>query len=157
MVINVVEYITKRVILKEAWAQAMQSLGKSAVLSAGAIVTFNVWGFLLGIAAVWIYAAIRPRYGAGPNTAVRAGQAAWALAVFLANLSSYPMGLSPARLLVITAIVALVEIERAGRRFVALEAGVSRLFTRCIHFSGREGRVYGHRQLPKAGAAQTRA
>jgi hypothetical protein len=73
-------------------------------------VTFNIWGFLLGIAAVWIYAAIRPRYGAGPSTAVRAGLAAWALAVFLANLSSYALGLFPVRLLVITAVVALGEI-----------------------------------------------
>ena len=66
--------------------------------------------FLLGIGAVWIYAAIRPRYGAGPVTAVRAGLAAWALAVFLADLSNYPLGLFPGRLLVITSVVALFEI-----------------------------------------------
>ncbi len=65
---------------------------------------------MLGIAAVWIYAAIRPRYGAGPYTALRAGLIGWALAVFLANLSMYPMGLFPARLIVITTIVALIEI-----------------------------------------------
>src|SRR5215471_10120295 len=91
VVINVVEYVTNGIVLREAWGRAMQALGKPADLSAGAIVIFNVWGFLLGIAAVWIYAAIRPRYGAGPGTAVRAGLAAWALAVFLANLSNYPL------------------------------------------------------------------
>ena len=110
VVINVVEYITNGVILRDGWAQAMQSLGKSATFSGGTIVVFNLWGFLLGIAAVWIYAAIRPRYGAGPNTAIRAGFAAWALAVFLSNLSMSPMGLFPARLLVTTSIVALIEI-----------------------------------------------
>jgi hypothetical protein len=110
VVINVVEYITHGVILKDAWAQAMQSLGKGAAFSPGAIVIFNISGFLLGIAAVWIYAAIRPRYGAGPNTAVRAGLAVWALAAFISNLSTYPMGLFPVRLLVIATIVALVEI-----------------------------------------------
>jgi hypothetical protein len=26
---------------------------------------FTVWGFLVGIFAVWLYAGIRPRYGAG--------------------------------------------------------------------------------------------
>jgi hypothetical protein len=34
----------------------------------------------------------------------------WAVAVFLANLGNYPLGIFPTRLLVITSIVALVEI-----------------------------------------------
>ena len=110
VVINIVEYVTNGVILKDVWAQAMQALGKSAAFSAGTIVIFNLWGFLLGIAAVWIYAAIRPRYGAGPPTAIRAGIAAWGFAVFLSNLGMYPMGLFPTRLLVIGSVVALVEI-----------------------------------------------
>jgi uncharacterized protein YacL len=88
----------------------MQALGKPAQLSAGAIVIFNICGFLLSIAAVWLYAAIRSRYGAGPTTAIRAGLVTWAVAVFLANLGNYPLGLFPTRLLVITSIVALVEI-----------------------------------------------
>lgn len=110
VVINVVEYLTNGVILKGAWGQAMTALGKPTDISAGAIAIFNLWGFLLGIGAVWIYAAIRPRYGAGAGTAVRAGLATWALAVFLADLSNYPLGLFPVRLLVITSIVALFEI-----------------------------------------------
>src|SRR5262249_20873403 len=113
VVINIVEYITNGVVLKQAWGQAMQALGKPGELSAVAIGMFNIWGFLLGIAAVWLYAAIRPRYGLGVNTAIRAGIAAWALAVFLANLSNYPLGLFPPRLLVITTVVALVEIVAA--------------------------------------------
>ena len=110
LVINIVEFITNGIVLREAWGQAMQELGKAAQLSVGGIVIFNIWGFLLGIAAVWLYAAIRPRYGAGPKTAIRAGLGTWAVAVFLANLGSYPLGLFPTRLLVISSIVALVEI-----------------------------------------------
>jgi len=110
VVINLVEYITNGMVLRDSWAQTMQALGKPAEISASAIVTFNIWGFLLGIAAVWIYAAIRPRYGAGPATAVRAGLAAWALAVFLSNLSTYALGLFPVWLLVVTAVVALIEV-----------------------------------------------
>jgi len=110
VVINVVEYLTNGVILKGAWAQVMTALGKPADISAGAIAIFNLWGFLLGIGSVWIYAAIRPRYGAGPGTAVRAGLATWARAVFLANLSNYPLGLFPLRLLVTIGVVALFEI-----------------------------------------------
>jgi len=110
LVINIVEFVTNSVVLREEWGRTMQALGKPAELSTGAIVIFNIWGFLLGIAAVWLYAAIRPRYSAGPNTAIRAGLVAWAVAVFLPNLGNYPLGLFPTRLLVISSIVALVEI-----------------------------------------------
>jgi hypothetical protein len=110
VVINVVEYVTNGVVLKDGWAHAMQALGKPTELAPAAIVMFNIWGFLLGIAAVWLYAAIRPRYGLGPGTAVRAGLAAWALAVFLGDLVYYPLGLFPARLVVISAAVELVEV-----------------------------------------------
>jgi hypothetical protein len=113
LIINVVEYITNGIMLRDAWGKAMQALGRPAELSAGAIVIFNIWGFLLGIAAVWLYAAIRPRYGAGPGTAVRAGLVTWAIGVFLANLGNYPLGLFPTRLLVITSIVSLVEMMLA--------------------------------------------
>ncbi len=40
--------------------------------------------FVLGILAVWTYAAIRTRFGAGPKTAVRAGLAVWAMSYLYA-------------------------------------------------------------------------
>src|SRR5688572_20860368 len=50
----------------------------------GAIAIFVVLSFALGIATVWLYAAIRPRYGAGVSTALCAGAAVWFFA------SAYP-------------------------------------------------------------------
>jgi hypothetical protein len=110
VVINVVEFVTNGVILKDAWGQAMLALQKPTEPTASQIVMFNVWGFLVGIAAVWLYAAIRTRYGQGVGTAVRAGIAVWVLAYFLSNLSIYALDLFPTRLLVITAIVGLAEV-----------------------------------------------
>lgn len=110
VIINIVEFVTNGVVLKNDWGQVMQALGKSPQISGSAIAVYNVWGFLVGIGAVWVYAAIRPRYGAGVGTAVRAGLATWVLAVLLANLANYPSGLFPTRLLVITGIVALFEL-----------------------------------------------
>ena|SRR5438270_13044429 len=109
VVINLVEFVENAIVLKTDWAQAMQALGKSPQLSGSGIAIFNLWGFLVGITAVWIYAAIRPRYGAGVSTAVRAGLIAWFLAVVLANVANYPLGIFPTRLLVITSVVALFE------------------------------------------------
>ena len=36
-------------------------------------------GFVQGIATVWLYAAIRPRFGRGPKTALIAGMGVWFL------------------------------------------------------------------------------
>jgi hypothetical protein len=110
LIINLVEFVTNGVVLKDTWAQVMQGLGKSPQLPASSIVLFNIGGFLAGIAAVWLYAAIRTRYGAGPGTAIRAGFVAWALTSFLPSLGNYAVGMIPTRVLVITAIVSLVDI-----------------------------------------------
>ena len=53
VVINLVEFVTNGLVLKDSWAQVMQAMGKPAQPSGSAILLFNVWGFLLGIAAVW--------------------------------------------------------------------------------------------------------
>jgi len=42
--------------------------------------------FVLGILAVWTYAAIRPRFGAGPKTALCAGLAVWAMSYLYAGV-----------------------------------------------------------------------
>ncbi|HET7750805.1 MAG TPA: hypothetical protein VFK81_15565 [Terriglobales bacterium] len=110
VVINVVEFVTNGVVLRDMWAQVMQGLGKSGQLPPSSIVLFNVGGFLVGIAAVWLYAAIRTRYGAGPGTAIRAGFVAWGLTSFLPALGNYAVGLIPTRVLVITALVSLADI-----------------------------------------------
>ena len=47
---------------------ALGGLGKQ--MGGGALASFTVWGFLVGIFAVWLYAAIRPRFGALRATAL---------------------------------------------------------------------------------------
>jgi hypothetical protein len=113
VVINVVEFVTNGVILKDAWGEAMQAMNKPAQPSGSEILLFNIWGFLLGIAAVWLYAGIRSRYGAGVATALRAGLAVWFLSVFLADLGLGATGIFPVRLMVITGLVELFEIPIA--------------------------------------------
>lgn len=113
LIINIIEYVTQGVLLRNDWANAMQALGKSPVVSGKAILIFNLWGFLVGIAAVWLYAAIRSRYGAGPGTALRAGFAVWFMASFLVNLANYPMGLFPVLLIVLPSLAEFIAIELA--------------------------------------------
>jgi hypothetical protein len=56
--------------------------------------------FLVGFTSVWIYAAIRPRFGAGPRTALLAGIVVWVLAHLWSGVylgAGYP-GIITARL-----------------------------------------------------------
>src|SRR5437667_4515115 len=45
-----------------------------------AIGVFVIGGFVLGVLLVWLYAAIRPRFGPGPKTSLIAGLVLWFLA-----------------------------------------------------------------------------
>lgn len=48
-------------------------LDPAAAQSPAGIATFAIVNFLLGILVVWTYAAMRPRFGPGPRTAIYAG------------------------------------------------------------------------------------
>ena len=58
--INVFEFLLNGVILANDMQAAIGALGKQ--MGGGALASFTVWGFLVGIFAVWLYAAIRPPF-----------------------------------------------------------------------------------------------
>ena len=98
VIIDVGEGIVNGFVLKQQWADTFVALGRSDTLSVKQIVAFNVWGLAAGILTVWLYAAIRPRFGAGPRTAVCGALVVWALAFGLATavpvfFHLYPVGL----------------------------------------------------------------
>ena len=79
----------------------------------GAIMIFVMMGFAIGILAVWLYAAIRPRCGPGAKTAACAGLTVWALGSLVPNISFMAMDFFPMKLLVIATVWSLVEITLA--------------------------------------------
>ena len=108
LVINIFEYVTNGIVLAASWDAAMKALGRQ--LSMSAIAVFIVGGFIGGIAAIWLYAAARPRFGPGPKTAALTGFAYWVVGYALPTLGQIPLGLFPRRLLVIGVVVGLLEI-----------------------------------------------
>ena len=79
-------YLVDGVILAQRWSDGMMALGRSE-FSTNQWIWFNVLGLLGGIVLIWIYAAIRPRFGAGVGTAVIAGVAVWVVGSLIPNLS----------------------------------------------------------------------
>jgi len=94
--------------LEDLWTPAMEALGLSTQMTTGIYILALVMSFVSGILAVWLYAAIRPRYGAGPKTGVIAGIAFYVPAGLLPAVSLGSMGMFPADTLVIDGISALV-------------------------------------------------
>ena len=87
----------------------MKALGKTGDLSGGQLAALNIWGLVMGIFAVWLYAAIRPRYGAGPKTAACAGSAVWFVHHIMGAGISLIFDIYPTRLINIMICVGLVE------------------------------------------------
>ena len=120
IVSDILGYLVDGVILAPQWADGMKALGRTE-FSATQNVAFNIVGLVYGILMVWLYAAIRPRYGAGPKTAVLAGLAIWAAGVLLPNAAfMWAAGLFPANLTVMTTTAAIVELVVAALAGAAL-------------------------------------
>jgi hypothetical protein len=108
VVLNIIDYILFGVVLKDDMAAAMQAINKPPMAS-NVILWFVFLDFLYGIFLVWLYAAIRPRFGAGPGTAIKAGLISWVVSGLFHALFEGPMGTMPQNLIVIPTLVALVQ------------------------------------------------
>jgi len=113
LVLNIVDFLTYGVWLKPDMAAAMTTLGKSPAAMDSAIPLWVALDFVSGIGLVWVYAAIRPRFGAGVKTAVIAGLAVWFFVGLVHQIGESPMGLMPQRLMTIGTCVALISIPLA--------------------------------------------
>ncbi len=113
LVLNIGEYVLNDVILAEQWAAFMAESGIGAY-GAGQIAAFIIVTFLFGIVLIWIYAAIRPRFGAGPKTAVIAGLTMWAIGWLLIGASFIAAGIAPAGLTFTTIVWGLFEVPIAA-------------------------------------------
>lgn len=123
-VIDVGETVLNMFLIGKQWDDVMAALHVPKI-GPNAIVIFMALGLLLGILLIWVYAAIRPRFGAGPNTAIYAGLIVWALVYLYVSLGWMPMGIFPNKLLWISIVWGLFEVPIgavAGAYFYKEEA-----------------------------------
>jgi hypothetical protein len=109
VIIDAFEGVTNGVVFANDWASVMKGLNSSTNFSVKQIAALNLWGFLTGIAIVWLYAAIRPRFGEGPKTAVIAGAAMWFMNYGLGGAFPVVTHMFPLGLAVTTTLIGLVE------------------------------------------------
>ena len=109
VVINVLQFAAWALFVRPGLSAALEALGRPLQESAGTNVLWCVCGFVVGILLIWLYAAIRPRYGAGPRTAALAGIAAGLLLGLIPDIAWGSMlRLIPARVWAIDAVDTLV-------------------------------------------------
>lgn len=113
LVINISESILNLMVIADSMELAMREYNMTPP-GGSTIAIYMVVGFLLGIVTIWIYAAIRPRFGPGPKTAVLAGLVVWLLAYLWRLLDIGLAGLFDPGLLVLPAAWGLVEIVAAA-------------------------------------------
>ena len=102
IVIDIWEGVMRGILLQDRATDAMPALGRTAAVSMKQIVALDVWGLVVGIFTVLVYAAIRPRFGAGPRAAIFAGLLIWALVFALGIMPVVFMHLLPVSLGAIT-------------------------------------------------------
>ena len=113
LLINVSEFVLNAVVLVNDMNAAMAALNRPPIDNS-MIVWFVLLAFGIGIMAVWVYAAVRPRFGPGVQTALCASLVVWGLAYLYPNVSTIILGLFPTRLIIVATVWGLVEVLVAG-------------------------------------------
>jgi hypothetical protein len=120
IVLDILGYIADGILLAPQWTAGMTALGKGG-FSTSQMVGNLILGLATGIFAIWLYAAMRPRYGAGPKTAISAGLALWVATVLLPNFGFMGVaGLFSPSLTVMTTAAGIVECVVAALAGAAL-------------------------------------
>lgn len=101
----------------------------------------------MGILLVWLYAAIRPRFGPGPKTAMLAAAAMWALAYVFLAMGTKTLQLYSTNALVISTAWGFIELQLAALagawayRENGGEAAISRINAKRVVLGGVLGGV----------------
>lgn len=107
---NVLGFVVQGVMLGKrmmdemvAAAPSLQGKGMDTTTTIARVVT----GFAIGILIVWLYAAMRPRFGPGPKTAFLAGFVVW-LCGFIFYMDWLYMGMMSVGLYAMVSVAMLV-------------------------------------------------
>jgi hypothetical protein len=110
VVMNVIDYVTNVYILAarmKAESDAFKPGMSDQMMQGTKVASYIVMDFVLGLALVWTYAAIRPRFGPGMRTATYAALLFWILSLIFTS-GFMQMGIMSSGLWWTFAFIALV-------------------------------------------------
>lgn len=115
-VMNFIDFLVNGVWLAQQWMDEATALNARLAAPEAATPSMIGWivtDFLLGIFIVWSYAAMRPRFGPGAGTAVKAALLVWAIS-HLAYASFAFLGMYSLNLVAMMSIGGLVAALAGG-------------------------------------------
>jgi hypothetical protein len=113
LVINLSEFVLNGLILMDDYAAAMESYNLTE--ASWAMGGYIGSAFILGLVVAWLYAAIRPRFGAGAKTGVTAGVVLWLGGYIVPSIWFLAMGMNYGTGLTVLSLVwGLAELAVAG-------------------------------------------
>jgi hypothetical protein len=115
VIINVAEGVINGGILGQAWKEwAAKTAAINQQPSPGTgMMIWTIMALALGFLGVWLYAAIRPRYGAGPRTALLTAFFLWLTFWVLAALQNMALGTVPIHLVMVGTFGGLIGVIAA--------------------------------------------
>lgn len=113
LVVNIGESLLNAVVIADRLNAAIAARNLPPV-GGREIASFVVMGFGLGIATVWLYAAIRTRFGPGVPTAVLNGAVVWFFTYLWPGMADAVMQMFPTEVITIAMAWGLVEIILAS-------------------------------------------
>jgi hypothetical protein len=109
LIMNVSEFLLN-VPIAGAQMNAEFAARNLAPVAGGQVGQFVAITFVTGILTVWLYAAIRPRFGAGPTTAIWAGLIVWALSYLRFAITFGILGIHSMGIVVLAIIWSAIEM-----------------------------------------------
>lgn len=113
LVIIVGEYVLNGIILAEHWARMRLDFG-IAPLGPAQFVAGSLITLFYGVVLIWLYAAMRPRFGTDLATALVAALTFWMIAYVLFLLSLWASGIVTPTIALISIAWGLVEAPLAA-------------------------------------------
>jgi hypothetical protein len=110
IVAGFLDWFLNGVLMRQHWDDAMKSLNRPSAFSGAFLFCLFLVYSIGGILIVWVYAAIRPRFGGGVRTAVYAGLVAWAFASLLPGTMDAVEGLYSPRLMLYAIVAGILEL-----------------------------------------------
>ena len=114
IIMNVIDYLVNGYFMAAQWSEAAKKLNTGVdAMAAGPVASYIIGDFVFGLVIVWVYAAIRPRFGPGAGTAAKVSFAVWAVTtVFSAQMCM--LGIYPASLLLTASAAGLAGALAGG-------------------------------------------
>jgi hypothetical protein len=113
LLMDVGEYVLHRHVLASSWTAARAARNLDPYTATDAVIS-AVMMFGLGPVLVWTYAAMRPRFGPDPRTALRAGFLIWVLVWLWPFLTNLVWDFLPSELMLIAIVWGFFEVMIAA-------------------------------------------